>query len=509
MIVTSRQMRECERLAAQNGMSYLQMMENAGEAAARWIGKTIPIEGVCVTVFCGKGNNGGDGFVVARRLHQMGADVAVILAQGEPKTPDAQEEFSRLGEEIPIIDFSTDVEGFILRVRQTAVIVDAVYGMGFHGELTESAADLCRVINASGAAVFSIDVPSGVNADTGECARDAVRAQYTGAIHLEKPAHAMACCRKYCGQVQVLDIGISREFDREMSPEFVLQQQQDVWSRLPTRQKDANKGTYGKLLNIAGCLSMSGAAYMSTMAALRCGAGLVTLATTRTLTAAFAGQLPGATFLPLEENKLGFIEEPNIARITARLNASSACLIGCGLSTQNSAVSLVEQVLRQAQCPVVVDADGLNAVSTRIDLLTQSKAALVLTPHVGEMARLTGKSIAQIKASPYQAALEFAKAHQVVVVLKDSTTIIAGPDGRLFTNTTGNPGLAKGGSGDVLAGMIAGFLAQGISAVDSAVCAVYLHGWAADRCAARRSQYGMQPIELLEDLLQIFAENGR
>ncbi len=510
MIVTCRQMKDIECMANADGMSYTKMMENAGEQVSFWIQSKADISDKNIAVFCGRGNNAGDGFVAARLLSGKAKNVTVILCEGLPSTNESEKQFSRLNGDVEIISFSEDTEAFIEVVRTADISVDTIYGTGFHGEIKAEIRDVFRVLNATGAKVFSVDVPSGVNADSGEYDKDAVHADYTCAVHALKPVHTMENTKKLCGEVDILDIGIPEHLNAKIKQTFFVTDDKFVWDNLKIRPRESNKGTFGKLLNIAGSLSMSGAAFMSTSSAIRAGAGLVTLATTRTLVASFAGKLVQCTFLPLCEDDDGYIDnDNNCGRIDEKLKSSTACLIGCGIGRGEGAVKLVQRVIANAHCPVIIDADGINALSSDIDILKEAEAELVITPHVGEMSRLTGKSIASIKENPYSSALEFAEKYGVTVVLKDYVTVIASPDGRLYTNTTGNAGLAKGGSGDILAGITAGFAAQGIPLCESAVCASYLHGMAADRCAVRKSQYSMQPIEILDDLAEIFAENGR
>lgn len=514
MIVTCGQMKDIERMANEEGLSYTHMMENAGTAVSAWIQSKIDVVGKNILVFCGKGNNGGDGFVAAKLLNEKGANVSVILCEGDPCTDDAKLQFLRLRESnVKIISFKDDTESFIDAVRNVDIAVDTIYGTGFHGEIRENVRDIFRVIGALKAypnvKIFSVDVPSGVNADSGEYDVDAVKADYTCAIHALKPVHIMKNTKKLCGEVDVLSIGIPTYLNERIERSFFVTDKSFVWDTLKVRPEDSNKGTFGKLLNVSGSLSMSGAAFMSTSASIRAGAGLVTLATTKTLAASFAGKLVQCTFLPLNEDDDGFINTEHFSKIDEKLSGMTACLVGCGLGTSDSAKRLVYHIIENADCPIIIDADGINAVSSDIDILKRAKAPVVITPHVGEMSRLTGESIEKIKENPYLCAANFAKEYNVTVVLKDYITVIASPDSRIYTNTTGNAGLAKGGSGDVLAGIIAGFAAQKIPVCESAVCGVYLHGAAADRCAKRKSQYAMQPVELLDDLCEIFAENGR
>ncbi len=515
MIVTCAQMKAIEHKANEQGLSYTKMMENAGLAVSRWVEEKTDIQGKNIIIFCGKGNNGGDGFVAANILSEKNCKVSVILCEGAPKTDDAKIQFLKLtGSKVKIIDFKEDVEEFISAVKNADIVIDTIYGTGFHGKIKDEVRDVFRVINAMKASnntveIFSVDVPSGVNADSGEYDTDAVNADFTCAIHSLKPVHVMEHTKPLCGAVDVLSIGIPDSINDEIEQSFFITNEAFVWDKLKKRPANSNKGTFGKLLNISGSFCMSGAAFMSTTAAMRAGAGLVTLATVKSLVSAFAGRLVQCTFMALDEDENGNISVNDFSALDEKLKSMTACLIGCGLGVTEHTKEIVKHVIETAECPVIIDADGINAVCSDIDILKRAKATVIITPHIGEMSRLTGISIADIKKNPYTTAADFAKQYNVTVVLKDYITIIATPDGRFFTNKTGNAGLAKGGSGDILAGITAGFAAQGIFPADSAVCAAYLHGAAADKCAQRKSQYGMQPIELLDDLCVIFAENSR
>lgn len=281
-----------------------------------------------------------------------------------------------------------------------------------------------------------------------------------------------------------------------------------IHDTLKPRKPDSNKGTYGKLLIVAGCARFRGAAALCTEAALRSGAGIVCLASVEPVLAAASARLKEPVLLPLPENSSGGISASDLSPLKEELKKSSAVLAGCGLSNTEDTKALVRFLLENAECPIVLDADGLNVLSGCIDIIRTAKRSCIITPHVGEMSRLCGKSIPEIKQNPVLCATDFAKEYGCTVVLKDADTVIAAPDGRVYFNTTGNAGMAKGGSGDLLAGMIASFLAQGVEAVSAAACAVYLHGAAGDLAAAHHSQYGMLPSDLLKELPALLRSAG-
>ena len=511
-IVTSSEMKQIERNSLDFGLSFHRLMENAGSAAAAFIRRTFKMSGRNCVVFCSKGNNGGDGFVVARKLSESGARVIVILLDGKPVSDEALAMYEQLdGLDVPVYDIDQAQEKIPLWLDQTDLVVDAICGTGFHGELREAHRQACQAINECTAVIVSLDIPTGVECDSGEVADGALRADYTLAFDSLKPCHLLPDCLGFCGAVEVLDIGIPDEARVLVEPCFTSLDAGQVFELIPPRQPDAHKGTFGRVLIVAGSARYRGAAILSTTASLRCGAGLVTLASTEAVCASAAVRIPEAIFLPLPASNTGTIDPcaPCLRTITDTLKSADAVAFGCGLENSAHTTQLLAHILKTASCPILLDADGINALSGNIHLLKEATAPVILTPHPGEMARLCGVETAQIQANRIGFALSFARSHGVYLLLKGPGTIIACPDGRLLRNETGNAGLAKAGSGDVLTGMIAALLAGGLSPRDSAACGAFLHGMAADRTALRRSQTAMLPSELLEDLAGIFLAYGR
>lgn len=283
----------------------------------------------------------------------------------------------------------------------------------------------------------------------------------------------------------------------------------EVFRILKKRPSDSHKGSFGTLTVIAGSSFFRGAAALSVSSALRSGTGIVCLASTERVIASVAAKIDECTYFPLEENQNGSISEICADAIVKKVNRGNCCLAGCGMVFCEDTKTIIKALIRGADCRLILDADALNSISDYPVLLADAKYPPVITPHAGEMARLCGRTVADIKAAPEMTAAGFAREYNCIVVLKDYITHIASPSGELYVNNTGNSGLARGGSGDVLAGIIASFVAQGYPAYDAAVCGVYLHGLAADRCAARISQYGMLPSDILFDLCGIFRENDR
>ena len=509
-IVTGNEMKQIEQCSLDFGLSFHRLMENAGGASAAFIKRTFKIAQRNCMVFCAKGNNGGDGLVVARKLAESDASVVVVLLDGKPVSLEALAMYEQLdGMGVPIYDFENVRESLAGWLGQTDLVVDAICGTGFKGELREAHKQACAVINDCTAVIVALDLPTGVECDSGNVAQGALRADYTLVFDSMKPCHILPGSLPLCGVVEVLDIGIPDEARALVQLSFGALSARQVFELIPPRPADSHKGTFGRVLNIAGSVRYRGAAVLSTLAALRCGAGIVTLAATETVCASAAGQVPEATFLPLPANDAGSIDAGAGGILRGGLEGATAVAFGCGMESSEHTLRLLEFVLRNAACPVVVDADGINVLAQNIHLLEGISVPIILTPHPGEMARLSGTSVAQVQENRIGTALSFAREHGAYLLLKGQKTLIACPDGKLLRNDTGNPGLAKGGSGDVLTGMIAALLANGLEPKDAAACGAFLHGMAGDRTALRRSQTAMLPGEILEDLAGIFVEYGR
>lgn len=498
-IVTSKQMKQIERNAVQYQMSYLRLMENAGCAAASFIQKMLhDVDDLVCVVFCGRGNNGGDGLVVARKLRENGGKVVVVLMDQEPQTPDALQMYHIVcSMNLPVLYFEEDKDKICSLMTQVDIVVDAMYGSGFHGEFDEKHREAAQLINHAIAAVFALDVPSGINCDTGEIAVDAIMADFTIAFDSHKPVHVMDKRIVNLGKVQLESIGVDPLAYKDIVQEYFVPDEKEVFSKIPEKPRNAHKTSTGKLLNIAGSMGCTGAAVLSSMAALRSGAGYVVTAIPREIYSIVAPSLIQTPFTFME----------TAADVPEALRGCSAVAVGCGMGRGEAQRGIVQTILQTAKCPVVIDADGINNLSSDISIVGDASCPVILTPHLGEMARLCLTDTESVEKCPLVCAQRLAHDLRVVVVLKGPNTIIASPDGRTFFNATGNPGLAKAGSGDVLTGMIASLLSQGMEPLDAAVSGVYLHGLAADRCAQRLSMYYMQPDDILVDLGTIFKEH--
>lgn len=466
------------------------LMENAGVNVARQVDNCLSgINGKGICIFAGKGNNGGDGLVAARHLHNQGARVKVFIvgAGKDDIIGDAKTNLSIIEEMgIEIIDTANerDWDKAEVALRFSDCLVDALLGTGFHGELEPAFARAVQLINQSNKPVIAVDIPSGVEADTGQVRTVAVRAAQTITLGLYKPGLLLYPGAENAGKVTVADIGIPLELLTDGAIRQNVLTAPYVRSLLPLRTADAHKGTAGKVLVIAGSRGMTGAAALTSLAALRAGAGLVILGISEQLhdimevklTEVMTSPLPGNSDACLDSSCVGPVIE-----LSARANVLA---IGPGLGGQAFTAEAVREIIRQAEVPLVIDADGLNALVGFTDILLDSQALAVLTPHPGEMARLTGLSAAQVNSDRVNVARQSALEWGSIIVLKGVPTIVAFPDGEIFINTSGNPGMATGGTGDVLTGVIASLIAQGLSSHDAAVAGVYLHGYAGDLAAA-------------------------
>lgn len=511
-VVTSNQMYQAECNAVKRGISFPQLMENAGQACAKiiknhfCISKENPKK---ILILCGKGKNGGDGFVIARKMWEYGCDVTVMLACGEPKAADAIDMFSLVeAMGIDIIRYDNNLTVLKPYIENADVIVEAIFGTGFSGSLNQPLSVLAQAVNAGKGTLVSIDVPAGADCDAASVKGAVFKADITIAISAYKPIHIMKPCNKYCGRTVIADIGITKDDFRNIDSVTCFSlNAQDIKNMLPKRKTVSNKGTYGHALCVCGSMRMTGAAYLAVSGALRCGVGLVTAAFPQSAYSAIAPKLVEPLLLPLEANFEGTFAFSAKAGISEAVKRASAVLIGCGLGFNKDTTTLVHSLIKEINKPMIIDADGINALSTNIDILKDAQAPVILTPHPGEMSRICGKSIGEIIENPIVTAYEFAKKYGVTVVLKGSNTIVCSHNSNeIYINTTGNSGLARGGSGDLLAGMTVSFLAQGMSPFDASVCAVYLHGLCADIVADKTSMRGMLPSDVLNHLPELFSK---
>lgn len=509
-ILTVSQMKETERRSGEMEVDSTRLMENAGSAAANFIKKTFDnIAGCNFMIFCGGGNNGGDGLVVGRKLAAEGGNVILVLCGGVPKTEEAAFMYSSAVQAgLTIFDWNEDKERAKEYLSTADVVVDALLGTGFSGSLSDGYREIASLINGAIAAVVSLDIPSGVNAENGKADPDAVHADFTVAFDCRKPGHLLLPGRAFSKKTVDLDIGVPQEASSSVLQDCFCADDAMVFSSIRKRPLFCHKGAYGRLLVVCGSSNYPGAAAVATYAAMRAGAGVTTLASTQSVIAAALPRIPEATFLPLPADGQGHISASACEKLEPALGKCTACLIGCGLGGGDGIQDLVLTVLKSSAGPVVLDADALNALSGRPELLLLAKSPVILTPHLGEMARLCGSSIEEIQDNRVEIARAFAKKYHAVLVLKDASTVVASPNGDVYFNPTGSPALAKGGSGDCLAGIVAAFAAQKMNPTASAVCGVWLHGLAGERAAEKYSSWGVLATDLPQEFCAILAEHG-
>lgn len=494
-----------QRASSEYGIPSLILMENAGlrtlEVIEEILGDSI---NKSVIILAGKGNNGGDGLVIARHLLNSGAAVRVFLTgQVEELTPDSRLNYDillRMGARILPLIGDEDLDRLMLSLMNADLIVDALYGIGFKGSLGQFESRIVKMVNWCRAPVVAVDIPSGVEADSGRVHGPAIKATHTVTFALPKIGLVLEPGKDYVGTLSVADISIPSFLLEDSSIKTNLINEQMVRTLLKPRAADSHKGTYGHALVIGGSPGMTGAVMMASLAALRSGAGLVTAAVPESLAAVVDSNLMEIMTAPLAQTGQSTIALEALPAMENLLGTSSVCAIGPGMSRYPEAGTVVRFVLEKAGVPVVIDADGLNALQGDSTVFKNRQVPVVLTPHPGEMARLTGKSIEEIQSNRIEIACTFAHEWGVCLVLKGNKTIVANPAGEVYINISGNPGMATAGSGDVLCGVIAGLMAQGLKPQDAAFVGVYLHGLAGDLAAQVKGERGLIAGDLIAGL---------
>ncbi len=480
-IVTSKQMRQIDRECIRRGTPGNVLMENAGRAVAEETTRILePIRHKQFLVLVGPGNNGGDGLVAARYLHDRGAQVSIYLCT---RRPEDDTNFKLVQQRnITCVDAAqdSDLSRFNELLAPADCIIDALFGTGKARPIEGVLAQVLERINnlrkkKPALVLIAIDLPSGLNADTGETDPVCPSADYTVTLAFPKSGLFRFPGAEKVGALSIADIGIPDDLAGDITLELITEE----WARgaLPKRPLDANKGTFGRVLAVAGSINYIGAAYLVCSGALRTGAGLVTLATASSLQPVLAAKLTETTYLPLPEVEEGVIAGEAAELISRTLKSYDVLLLGCGLGQGDSVSELITSLLFQEDLPpLILDADALNILARIPDWWLKLNGDAILTPHPGEMARLSGLTIAKIQSDRVGTSTKYAREWQKTIVLKGAFTVIAAPDGGCRVSPFANPGLASGGTGDVLAGAIAGLLAQGLSSFDAAALGVYLHG---------------------------------
>jgi hydroxyethylthiazole kinase-like uncharacterized protein yjeF len=505
-VLNTQQMREADRQTIDEiGLPSIVLMENAGrQAVAAMEAAYDDLAAGRVGVLCGRGNNGGDGFVVARTLAQRGIETMVFLlgsvaeVRGDARTH--LEILGRVGLTVVEVTNAQEWELHFSEVSECDVIVDAILGTGFHGQLSGLLETVVADVNGLGVPVVAIDLPTGVSADSHEVEGEAIEASMTVTLAAPKIPLVLPPADAYAGDLVIADIGIPGSVIDELDGPWVeLLTREKMREIVPARAADSHKGDFGRVLVVAGSLGKTGAAHLAAIGALRSGAGLVTIATPRSCVPIVAAMQPEYMTVPLEETAAGTIDFAAADRVL-ELQAD-VIAIGPGLGQDPSTAAFVHAVVERAGVPLVLDADGLNAFTSDPDrLVGRDGVDVIVTPHPGEMARLLGISVEEVQSDRLEHARAFASSHRVHVVLKGHRTIVAGPESRAFVNLTGNPGMATGGTGDLLTGMIAAWFAQLLDAEAASKLAVYLHGTAGDLAEADESDASLIATDLAAHL---------
>lgn len=500
-VCTAREMRMYDNEALNiAGIPTIVLMENAAIMCVNAFYSTFPdCENLRVAVFVGKGNNGGDGFAIARHLHNKGIETVVYLTSGREFTGDALINYSiisRMG--IKICDAS-EISEFELQYYD--VIFDAILGTGISGEVYPEIAEVIDEINSCGKYVFSVDIPSGVNSDNGRICGACVKADETVTFAAYKRGMFLFPGADMCGKITVADISI---------PGFLLSEHncnvtdaEFVRNLIGIRKRNTHKGNYGKVLIVGGSKGMTGAAYLSAQAALKAGAGLITLGICGSLNSAMEAKLTEVMTLPLSDNN-GKIASNAADKIIEFSKNCDCILFGPGLGRGGEVKELLSVLLRNSHIPVVIDADGINALSEDKTILEQCSCSIILTPHTAEMSRLTGYDIEYIESNRFEVSAELSQELGATIILKGCHTIVTGSNDKQYINITGNPGMATGGSGDVLAGIVSAFLARGLAEEEASAAAVYIHGLAGDIASRYIGMESLTPTDIIEAISSAF-----
>jgi len=521
-VVTAEEMRLIDKKTINEyGIPGAVLMERAGLTV---VSKIKELSGCRkVIVVSGSGNNGGDGLVVARNLHKEGWDVKVFLSArpGELKG-DALLQYriaEKFGVEVQTIQEPNELQSAI---SHHSIIVDALFGTGLSKNVTGMLSKVINLLNRAKVPIISVDIPSGISSDNGHIMGEAIRADYTVTFGLPKRGHLLYPGAQHSGKLFVEDIGFPEKLLRSDTLNVELLMKCDVAALLPERQKYSHKGDYGHVLIVAGSIGKTGAALMAARACLRSGAGLVTIGVPESLADVFQSRVTEEMTLILPDRGDGTLSEKASKPILDFLNEKADVIaIGPGIGVSTDTKKLLDVLIKNSMSPMIIDADGINSLKGKRAIFAKAKAPVIVTPHPGEMARLLhlpstkGKkggitfSITDVEKDRITTAISFSKETEAYLVLKGVPTIIAEPNGKAYVNSTGNPGMATAGTGDVLTGMISGFLSQGISLPHASILGVYMHGLAADIVASEKGQHPLIATDIIDKIPVAFCSLRR
>lgn len=514
-LVKASEIQEMDRITIQElGIPGAVLMENAARGATRvFLEHFAPPADSHVVVLCGRGNNGGDGYVMARYLQQAGIRVTVILLSKMNKiSGDALinlKVIKQMGLEILEVPDAKRWGTKRRVIRDCDFIIDGILGTGLNSPVKGFYGQVIKYVNSLGKPVMAIDIPSGLNADTGQIMGVAIKAELTATFGFPKVGHLIFPGVDLVGRLVRIDIGIPDSVADQVPMSSVMTDPGDLSHLFAMEEQDIHKGNRGHLLVLSGSTGKTGAAALTALGALRAGAGLVTLGVPKSLNPILEAKLTEAMTEPLPETSDGSLSLRAEKEIRALMDGKTALALGPGLSTNPETTGLVRRIVAGSRLPMVIDADGLNALSQDPTSISNCRESAILTPHPGEMARLIGIKTSAIQHDRIGTSIQFVNKYGCHLVLKGARTLIAQPDGKLYVNPTGNPALSSGGAGDVLTGLIGGFLARGWPMAEAAIAGVYLHGMAADYLAEDMGQVGVLAGQLLDVLPELMFSLSR
>jgi NAD(P)H-hydrate epimerase len=509
-VVTAEEMRKIDEKAIKElGIPGLTLMGNAGKRVVEVIKREFKdLKKKKVDVFVGKGNNGGDGLVVARLLNREKVKVKVFVTGKKRELKgDARTNLERaLKKKIEVVELS-NLRGLKSELKESGLIIDALLGTGTKGEVKGFLASLIKILNGTNKPIISIDIPSGLDADRGRILGACIKATHTVTMGLPKRGLILFPGAKYAGRLSIVDIGIPKQLLEDENISLNLITEKDIVSSLPLREPDAHKGSFGHIFVIAGSLGLTGAAALTSLGALRSGVGLVTLGIPQSLNEIMERKLTEVMTKPLAETKektLGLTAYEEIKKFSSKVDVLA---LGPGLSINPETSELVRKIVSGINLPMVIDADGVNALAGHLRILKTIRPSdhptKIITPHPGEMARLLNISASQVQEDRIGIAQKVAQEYKVIVVLKGARTVIASSRGDTYLNPSGNPGMASGGSGDVLTGLIASLIGQKMEPLEASKAGVYIHGLAGDMAAQEKGEMSLIASDLLERIPQV------
>jgi len=502
------EMKDLDRRAIEEfGISQDLLMENAGQAVYFVMLQEFGIEGNKFVILCGVGNNGGDGLVVARKIHSNGGEVKVLLLGDETKFRGAAKKNFEIVSKMPIeISRVNSIDSIIFEVLDAAVIVDAIFGTGLVREVSGLYKDAIQLINESQITVFSVDIPSGINGDTGEVMGAAVKADYTVTFGLPKLGNMLYPGYEYCGKLYASHISFPPALYNFHGIKVAINDPIE----LPERARDTHKGSYGKALFIAGSSGYFGAPYFSALSFLKAGGGLSYLATPISISPFIASKGSEIVFIPQKETVIGSIALENKNDLLEFSQTVDMVVLGPGLSLASETQELVGELTPSINKPLLIDGDGITAVTEDLGKIKNRKAPTILTPHLGEMSRITKLEISEINKNKVNVLQRTAKELNAIIILKGAHSLIGYPDGTIFINVSGNPGMATAGSGDILAGTIAAMYGLGLALEDAVRMGVFIHGFSGDVAAVDEGEDGITAQGILDSLpetIKLYREN--